>query len=110
MLDLERLKQELESPNAAPLHKRLGAALQAQIADGTLRAGETLPPERALQDALEISRSTVRQAIKGLTDGGFVKSVVGAGTFVLSPPVERPARNLIGGIVPSGEVDRKSVV
>jgi DNA-binding LacI/PurR family transcriptional regulator len=103
MLDLDRLKRELDSPNAAPLHKRLSGALQSQITDGTLRAGDTLPPERALQDTLDISRSTVRQAIKGLTDAGFVKSVVGAGTFVLAPPVERPARNHVGVIVPSGE-------
>ncbi len=103
MLDISRLQQEIAAPNASPLHKRLSLALQAQIADGTLRAGESLPPERALQEALSISRSTVRQAIKGLTDSGYVKSVVGAGTFVLNPPAAGPARQLVGVIVPSGE-------
>lgn len=103
MLDIARLQQEIATPNAAPLHKRLSLALQAQIADGTLRAGESLPPERTLQESLGISRSTVRQAIKGLTDSGYVKSVVGAGTFVLNPPAAGPARQLIGVIVPSGE-------
>lgn len=103
MLDFERLQEELAAPNAAPLHKRLSQALQAQIVGGVLRPGDALPPERTLQDALSVSRSTVRQAVKSLVDSGYLKSVVGSGTFVLKPPTERPARDLVGVIVPSGE-------
>ncbi|HEU5098158.1 MAG TPA: GntR family transcriptional regulator [Roseiflexaceae bacterium] len=100
MLDLDRMAKELQAPAAAPLHLRLRGALQAQIADGTLQPGELLPPERALQEHLGISRATVRQAIKNLVDTGMLKSVVGAGTFVLERRETPSERNLVGIIVP----------
>lgn len=100
MLNFERIIQELQAPAAAPLHARLRGAIQAQLMDGTLKPGETLPPERALQEQLGISRATVRQAIKSLINDGLLKSVVGAGTFVLEPQQSSPHNTLVGVIVP----------
>lgn len=100
MLDLERIKRELQQPTAAPLHRRLSLALQRQLQDGTLRPGELLPPERTLQDELGMSRSTVRQSIKALIDAGALKAIVGSGTFVLEAPPVRRDRDLVGLIAP----------
>jgi DNA-binding LacI/PurR family transcriptional regulator len=100
MLDFERIIRELQAPAAAPLHARLRGAIQAQIMDGTLQPGEALPSERTLQDKLGISRATVRQAIKSLINDDLLKSVVGAGTFVLKPQQSSPHNTLIGIIVP----------
>ncbi len=100
MLDFERIIQDLETPAAAPLHARLRGAIQAQLMDGTLQPGEALPSERALREKLGISRATVRQAIKNLINDGYLKSVVGAGTFVLGPKQASPHNTLIGIIVP----------
>jgi GntR family transcriptional repressor for pyruvate dehydrogenase complex len=61
-----------------------------QIADavraGDLRQGERLPSERALAAALEISRPTLREALKVLADAGVVETR-GGGTFVRSEVV-----------------------
>jgi GntR family transcriptional regulator of arabinose operon len=100
MLDFDRIIQDLKMPAAAPLHARLRSALQAQLLDGTLRPGESLPPERELKEKLGISRATIRQAIKSLINDGYLKSVVGAGTFVLEPQQSPPHNTLIGIIVP----------
>ncbi|HEU5011625.1 MAG TPA: substrate-binding domain-containing protein [Roseiflexaceae bacterium] len=100
MLDVERVQRELQMPSAAPLHGRLRSALQSQINDGTLKAGDLLPPERSLQDQLGISRSTVRQALRSLIEAGAVKSVVGAGTFVLDQRQASHDNHLIGIIIP----------
>lgn len=100
MLDFERVIQDLQAPAAAPLHARVRAAIQAQIMDGTLKPGETLPPERTLQEELGISRATVRQAIKSLINDHLLKSVVGSGTFVLEPQESPPHNTLVGVIVP----------
>jgi DNA-binding FadR family transcriptional regulator len=64
--------------------ERLGTAIRA----GILPAGSQLPPERALADQLEISRSTLRQALTTLVQSGHLVSQRGrgGGTFVTDRP------------------------
>jgi GntR family transcriptional regulator len=59
---------------------------------GTLPPGEALPPERALADEFEVSRSTVRQAITDLVAAGLVQRVHGSGTYPVEPKVQLPLR------------------
>jgi DNA-binding FadR family transcriptional regulator len=58
--------------------------IQAKILDGTLRAGDRLPPERELADTLGVNRSSVREALKKLEQLGLVASHQGSGTRVRS--------------------------
>jgi len=83
MLDIDRIRTELQTPAPAPLYERLRGALNDQISDGTLKAGEALPSERDIQQILGVSRSTVRQAIGLLIEDGLLQLVPGAGTFIL---------------------------
>ncbi len=99
MLDIDRIKAELTAQGPAPLHSRLRSALQAQILDGTLNPKEALPSERALEEQLGISRTTVRQALRALADAGLIKPIVGAGSFVLQQPTPR-ATDLVRGTSP----------
>lgn len=46
---------------------------------GELRVGDRLPPERDLAAEMEVSRPTLREALKVLTDAGLVESRRGAG-------------------------------
>jgi DNA-binding LacI/PurR family transcriptional regulator len=103
VLDLDRIKRELQAPGATALYRRLHTAIHAQLLDGTLRPGEALVPERILQEELGLSRSTIRQAIKSLVDAGLLRSVVGAGTFVLEPRPAPRERDLVGVIVPDSD-------
>ncbi len=56
--------------------------LRAAILDGRLRAGDALPPTRALAERLDVSRNTVMHAFERLIAEGFLDARVGAGTFV----------------------------
>jgi DNA-binding FadR family transcriptional regulator len=51
---------------------------------GVLEPGESLPPERELATRLGVSRDTVREAIKSLSDAGYLVSRRGryGGTFL----------------------------
>ncbi len=54
---------------------------------GVLKAGDALPPERDLAVSLNVSRPSVREAMRGLTVLGVVKTRQGGGAFIsdLSP-------------------------
>src|SRR5690606_19727492 len=89
-------KAAVISPTPAPLHQKLRDAIHEQIADGTLKAGETLPSERVMKDFLGLSRATVRQAINTLIQDGFLQSIAGTGTFVLEQASKPSMKGLIG--------------
>ena len=67
------------------------AQIAEQIAAGALRPGDQLPPERTLAKELEISRPTVREALRVLSESGVVEVRPGAagGAFVRSEFVPR---------------------
>ena len=69
--------------------------LRRAILDGRLRPGDLLPPSRVLARGLAVSRSTVSVAYDRLGGEGFVRSRVGAGTFV-SANVVRASRDQKG--------------
>jgi DNA-binding transcriptional MocR family regulator len=70
------------SSTGGRLSHSLERALRALIELGELRPGGQLPSERALADALAISRTTVTSAYQALADDGLVVREVGSGTRV----------------------------
>jgi GntR family transcriptional regulator len=58
---------------------------------GTLERGAKLPNEQALAERFAVSRATVREAVLGLIEAGYVTRRHGAGTFVTDPPRGRHA-------------------
>jgi DNA-binding FadR family transcriptional regulator len=61
---------------------------------GVLKAGDPLPPERDLAQMLDVSRPSVREAMRGLTVLGVVRARQGGGTYVS----ELDAEALLGPI------------
>jgi DNA-binding FadR family transcriptional regulator len=61
------------------------ARLAQAIRLGAVGVGERLPPERELADRLQVSRVTLREAIRALREAGFLESRRGrtGGTFVV---------------------------
>ncbi len=80
----------------------VGRLLQT-IRLGVLQPGECLPPERELASRLGVSRDTVREAIKTLSDAGYLVSRRGryGGTF-LADELPRP-------ITGNGDVTRADI-
>lgn len=74
-------------PAREPASQRVGRRLLELVRSGNLRAGDRLPTEHELADALEVSRPVVREALRGLGLMGVVESRQGGGAFVtdLSP-------------------------
>lgn len=70
------------------------------ILDGRLRAGDRLPPTRALAAQLAVSRNTVGVAYERLVAEGMVEGRVGAGSFVATlSTARRDARRAPAGSV-----------
>lgn len=70
--------------------------IRAMLRAGQLKPGDRLPPERALAEQLEVSRNTVREAIRMLEISGLVtvRPGQGGGAFVARPDSSVVARQL----------------
>lgn len=80
MLDIR-----IDRANMLPLYFQLKEELIRLIRSGILRPGDLLPTELELCQQLELSRGTVRQAVSGLAEQGFVVKERGRGTYVKIP-------------------------
>jgi molybdopterin/thiamine biosynthesis adenylyltransferase/DNA-binding transcriptional regulator YhcF (GntR family) len=56
--------------------------LAASILDGEFKSGEKLPSERAMMTQLEVSRATLREALKVLSENRLIAVKPGVGSFV----------------------------
>lgn len=65
--------------------------LRARIRDGEWSAGDRLPTEAELVVQYQVSRSTVRQAVKTLQAQGLLTSRQGKGTYLSSACASMPA-------------------
>ena len=83
-------------PLTNPFEDTVGRLL-ATIRLGVLTPGDSLPPERELAAKLGVSRDTVRDAIKSLSDAGYLVSRRGryGGTF-LADELPAPKADEVG--------------
>lgn len=79
--------------DAAPLYLKLTRAIEAAVREGRLAPGDALPSERDLALAADISRVTVRKAVRDLVGRGMLTRRQGSGTFV-ARPLERVEQSL----------------
>jgi GntR family transcriptional regulator len=83
---------DVPTPHARPRFRLLADELRRRIEAGALPAGGLLPSEAALMDEFDVSRGTVREAVRLLRDEGLVITEHGRGTYVRpSLPVRRLA-------------------
>jgi len=73
----------LQASNA-PRYLVLAETLRARIMAGDPPLGELLPTEHALCDAFGVSRHTVREALRLLSEAGLIARRRGAGTVVIA--------------------------
>lgn len=67
-----------------------------QILDGSMPLGSKLPAEPELCEQHGVSRATIREAVRGLVEEGYLSRAHGSGTFVKFRPIARHSleRNL----------------
>ena len=63
-------------------YQRLSEKIQDAIEKGGLKVGDKLPPERTLAETFGVSRNSVREAIRTLSEQGILKSRHGDGTYI----------------------------
>jgi GntR family transcriptional repressor for pyruvate dehydrogenase complex len=78
----------LEPVRRSRVYEHIVEQIQALIADGKLKAGDQLPPERVLAETFKVSRTSVREALRALELSGFVEGRQGGGTFVRAPSAD----------------------
>lgn len=76
----------LNLTNPTRLYQEIGLNLQNRIRDGEYGIGDRLPPERDIAEALNVSRSVVREAIIMLELQGLVEVRKGSGVYVVKLP------------------------
>jgi GntR family transcriptional regulator len=74
--------EKIPKSSPGPLYMKILDYLCGEVEKGNLRAGDTLPSERALTEQLHVSRGTVRQALLEGVRRGLFETVNGRGTFV----------------------------
>ena len=98
-LDVDLLARELgnwrTSSRSGPAYQGLADGVRMLIIDGRLPVGARLPSERALADALRVSRTTVTAAYTQLRDDGYLNARRGARSTTALPvaPAATPAAN-----------------
>jgi len=72
---------------------RVREALLADLFSSVYTAGDQLPNEGELAERFDCSRATIREAVRGLVDGGYLVRRHGKGTFVTAAPRHRHTLN-----------------
>ncbi|MBN2292479.1 MAG: GntR family transcriptional regulator [Pirellulales bacterium] len=77
-----------------PKHERLRHYLMGELEAGRLKPGQAVPSEMQLAQMLEVSRTTVRQAMASMDRDGLIRRIQGKGTFVHDQAYSRLKRGL----------------
>jgi DNA-binding LacI/PurR family transcriptional regulator len=87
--------------------------LLGQIETGAWKVGIQIPSERDLATELDVSRTTVRNAVLALTSRGLFERTVGQGTFVRHSPAPRTqprsSTGTLGYVVCKEKVSRRPI-
>lgn len=81
--DLRRIRRE-------KVYKDVLKQIKILIINRKLKTGDKLPPERELANRLEISRTSVREALRVLENNGLIEIKHGEGTFIKKGVIEFP--------------------
>lgn len=69
-------------PAAGPRYLQIVAQLERAVADGLLRPGDRLPPQRRLAEHLAVDLTTVTRAFGEARERGLTDAVTGRGSFI----------------------------
>jgi GntR family transcriptional regulator, transcriptional repressor for pyruvate dehydrogenase complex len=78
----------LEPVRSTRIYEEIVRQIRLLIADGHLKSGDRLPPERDLAERFRVSRTSVREAMRALESRGLIGIRPGEGAFVREVSVE----------------------
>lgn len=81
-------EMSVEPIKSTRIYEEIVRQVKAMIAEGRLKSGDQLPPERDLAEKFVVSRTSVREALRALESLGLVEIRAGEGTFVREVSVE----------------------
>ena len=90
---------ELEPVRRTKVYEEVADRIRRLIAEGRLKAGDRLPPERELAERFGVSRTSVRDAIRALEMIGLLEPRQGDGTVVLDLSADALAQPLASILV-----------
>ena len=76
--------------NIDPVYKQIEDIILKNITTGIWPVHSKIPDEITLAEQLEVSRGTLRKALKEVRGKGLLSQIRGKGTFVVSQQVEHP--------------------
>lgn len=85
--------------HSVPLWLRVESVLRHKIATGEYRAGDRLQGELTLAAMFNVSRVTIREALRSLAQDGIVQRIQGKGTFVTAGPHTRAKHAVLTSFV-----------
>jgi len=94
---------DLEPVKSVRIYEDIVRQVRALIADGHLKSGDRLPPERDLAERFRVSRTSVREALRSLQTRGLIEIRAGEGAFVRDVSVEALVEPLALVILPYRE-------
>jgi GntR family transcriptional repressor for pyruvate dehydrogenase complex len=81
------------------IYQEIVRQVKGMIAEGRLKSGDQLPPERDLAEKFVVSRTSVREALRALESLGLVEIRPGEGTFVREVSVDSLVEPLARGML-----------
>lgn len=88
-------RRSLDSHSPVPLYYQLQEHIRALIEEGQLEAGSPLPTESELSAQFNISRATVREALRGLVERGLIEKRQGVRSFVTNTKIDEILPGLV---------------
>ncbi len=82
-------KMETADKVQTPKYRQLLDTLRRSIQNGTYQVRDKIPSENELSERYDVSRVTVRRALKELEEEGLLERRQGKGTFVSMPRIQR---------------------
>lgn len=89
----------VDRSSGKPLHQQLYEHYRRCIERGDLPVGSRLPTELTLMELHQVSRGTVREALRSLSEAGLIRRTTRTGTVVRTPPQPPVATQRIIGVV-----------
>ena len=94
---------EIEPVKSTRIYEEIVRQVKQLIAEGKLKSGDRLPPERDLAEKFMVSRTSVREALRALQSRGLIDIRAGEGAFIRDISVDTLIEPLALVILPHRE-------